>query len=220
MFHFDRWWNPSVERQAEDRSHRLGQESKVQVYIYTTEGTIEEWIEAILHEKQMLFDNLVDNVSIDIRSLLTAKDLFGLFGLTPPGPAVGEVAADADFGGMTGEGFEAFLEDALGRQGWSVATTPRARDGGIDLIARKVVDPGGEVTLFIQCKNLAHAVGVEVVRQTNGILPTLQAGVRAVVASPSGFTADARTFARERGVLLWDRDTLLQIHGTVRYEQK
>jgi SNF2 family DNA or RNA helicase len=24
VFHFDRWWNPAVERQAEDRSHRLG----------------------------------------------------------------------------------------------------------------------------------------------------------------------------------------------------
>ena len=25
VFHFDRWWNPAVERQAEDRTHRLGQ---------------------------------------------------------------------------------------------------------------------------------------------------------------------------------------------------
>ncbi len=25
VFHLDRWWNPAVERQAEDRSHRMGQ---------------------------------------------------------------------------------------------------------------------------------------------------------------------------------------------------
>ena len=23
VFHFDQWWNPAVEHQAEDRSHRL-----------------------------------------------------------------------------------------------------------------------------------------------------------------------------------------------------
>ena len=81
VFHFDRWWNPAVERQAEDRTHRLGQTVPVHVYTYTLEGTIEERIAAILREKQILFDELVDDVSIDLRSALTAKELFGLFDL-------------------------------------------------------------------------------------------------------------------------------------------
>lgn len=84
VFHFDRWWNPAVERQAEDRTHRLGQTVPVHVYTYALEGTIEERIAAILREKQILFDELVDDVSIDLRSALTAKELFGLFGLAPP----------------------------------------------------------------------------------------------------------------------------------------
>jgi SNF2 family DNA or RNA helicase len=84
VFHFDRWWNPAVERQAEDRSHRLGQNSPVHVYKYTCENTIEERIETILQKKQRLFDDLVDDVSIDIKSRLTEEELFGLFGLTPP----------------------------------------------------------------------------------------------------------------------------------------
>jgi len=25
VLHYDRWWNPAVERQAEDRTHRIGQ---------------------------------------------------------------------------------------------------------------------------------------------------------------------------------------------------
>jgi len=84
VFHFDRWWNPAVEHQAEDRSHRLGQALPVHVYTYTCEGTIEQRIDEILRHKQWLFDEVVDPVSIDLRSALTDEELFGLFGLAPP----------------------------------------------------------------------------------------------------------------------------------------
>jgi SNF2 family DNA or RNA helicase len=84
VFHFDRWWNPAVERQAEARSHRLGQEHPVHVYAYVCEGTIEERIDVVLRTKQQLFDELVDDVTIDFESALTREELFGLFGLTPP----------------------------------------------------------------------------------------------------------------------------------------
>lgn len=84
VFHFDRWWNPAVERQAEDRSHRLGQTVPVTVYKYVAEGTIEERIDDILKRKQLLFDELVDDVSIDLERRLTETELFGLFGLEPP----------------------------------------------------------------------------------------------------------------------------------------
>ena len=56
VFHLDRWWNPAVERQAEDRSHRFGQTLKVNVIKYTCIGTIEERIDTILSSKQDLFD--------------------------------------------------------------------------------------------------------------------------------------------------------------------
>jgi len=84
VFHFDRWWNPAVEHQAEDRSHRLGQSFPVHVYQYVCEATIEERIDQILQEKQLLFDEVVDDVSIDLKTRLSAEELFGLFGLTPP----------------------------------------------------------------------------------------------------------------------------------------
>ncbi len=84
VFHFDRWWNPAVERQAEDRSHRLGQSLPVHVYAYTCEDTIEERIEAVLQRKQHLFDQFVDEVTLDFRSVLTGEEIYGLFGLTPP----------------------------------------------------------------------------------------------------------------------------------------
>lgn len=79
--HFDRWWNPAVERQAEDRTHRMGQTMPVTVYAYRCLGTIEERIDEILRAKQALFDELVDLVSLDLARLLTRRELLSLFGL-------------------------------------------------------------------------------------------------------------------------------------------
>ncbi len=84
VFHFDRWWNPAVERQAEDRTHRLGQAHTVHVYKYVIRDTIEERIRDILQSKQRLFNEIVDDISIDLRQRLTEDELFGLFGLRPP----------------------------------------------------------------------------------------------------------------------------------------
>ena len=81
VFHLDRWWNPAVERQAEDRTHRMGQTAKVNVFKYSCTDTIEQRIDAILAGKQDLFDRLVDDVSLDLSSRLSREELFGLFGM-------------------------------------------------------------------------------------------------------------------------------------------
>ncbi len=214
VFHFDRWWNPAVEHQAEDRSHRLGQSLPVHVYEYTCEGTIEERIDQILKGKQRLFDEIVDDVSLDLKTHLSAEELFGLFELTPPPRArtsANRSSALTDYTRMTGTEFEQYVKGLLEHRGWTVETTPLTRDGGIDLIANRVVDLGGEVALYIQCKNYANPVGVEVVRQLNGALPKSQPGSRGVVVCPSGFTADARSFGKDRSILLWDRQHLLEL---------
>ncbi len=85
VFHLDRWWNPAIERQAEDRSHRYGQTVPVHVFKYSCIATIEERIDRILQQKQELFDELVDDVSLDLARALSAEDLFGLFQLDRPG---------------------------------------------------------------------------------------------------------------------------------------
>ena len=84
VFHLDRWWNPAMERQAEDRSHRIGQTVKVDVLKYSCTGTIEERIDEILERKQNLFDELIDDVSLDLSAQLSRDELFGLFGLERP----------------------------------------------------------------------------------------------------------------------------------------
>ena len=201
VFHFDRWWNPAAENQAEDRSHRLGQTSPVTVYKYVCENTIEQRIDEILRKKQALFDQLVDDVSIDLAKGLNTAELFGLFGLEPPSSARPRAAEPPRYGGLTGEEFERYLGDLLRRLGWSVEPTQRSRDGGIDLKAAKLDRVGIETRFYVQCKNQAAPVSVEIVRELNGVL---EPNVQGVVAAPAGFTADARGFAESRGIQLWD----------------
>jgi SNF2 family DNA or RNA helicase len=55
VFLLDPWWNPSVEEQAVDRVHRIGQTRTVFVYRMVTQGTIEERIQALKAEKKELF---------------------------------------------------------------------------------------------------------------------------------------------------------------------
>jgi len=64
VFHFDRWWNPAVESQAEDRTYRIGQARPVHVYSYLCANTVEERVATILAQKRQLFADVVDGVSI------------------------------------------------------------------------------------------------------------------------------------------------------------
>jgi len=51
---FDPWWNPAVEAQAIDRTHRIGQTRTVIAYRMLTEGTIEEKIWELQQRKAAL----------------------------------------------------------------------------------------------------------------------------------------------------------------------
>ncbi|MGI8575017.1 MAG: SNF2-related protein [Egibacteraceae bacterium] len=54
VVHYDRWWNPAVEDQATDRTHRIGQLHTVEVHKLVTAGTLEERIDALLERKRWL----------------------------------------------------------------------------------------------------------------------------------------------------------------------
>lgn len=207
VFHLDRWWNPAVEHQAEDRTHRMGQTVPVTVFKYVCEGTIEERIRNLLAEKQKLYDEVVDDVSFDISSRLSESDLFGLFGLQSPRRSAAKRQTKP-----TGLELEARCARLLSARGWLVERTPRSRDGGVDLIVSRIDEVGIEQKLYVQCKDWARPVGVDVVRELVGVLPA-DRGVRPVLAAPMGVTSDAAHEATQRGVRIWDAAMLAALES-------
>ncbi len=55
----DPWWNPAAEDQATGRAHRIGQARPVTVYRLVNQGTVEERIVDLHHEKRALADSIL-----------------------------------------------------------------------------------------------------------------------------------------------------------------
>jgi SNF2 family DNA or RNA helicase len=79
VFHVDPWWNPAVEHQASDRSHRIGQKQKVFVTRLVMHHTIEEKMMALKAAKQKLFTEVMEQAATKTKSLITKRDLDMLF---------------------------------------------------------------------------------------------------------------------------------------------
>lgn len=76
---YDPWWNPAVERQAMDRTHRIGQDKPVFVHRLVAAGTVEEKILDMQSRKQALADALFDKDGGQAGPLLDEAILQDLF---------------------------------------------------------------------------------------------------------------------------------------------
>ena len=56
---YDPWWNPAVEAQAIDRTHRIGQDRTVIAYRLVTQGTVEEKIWRLQQSKAQLAQDVL-----------------------------------------------------------------------------------------------------------------------------------------------------------------
>jgi SNF2 family DNA or RNA helicase len=56
---FDPWWNPAVENQAIDRTHRIGQKNTVIAYRLLMKETIEEKIRGLQKQKSALASDVL-----------------------------------------------------------------------------------------------------------------------------------------------------------------
>lgn len=74
VFLLDPWWNPAVEAQAIDRTHRIGQTRNVFAYRLIAQDTVEEKILELQQQKSDLADAIISS-NANLLSKLTAEDL-------------------------------------------------------------------------------------------------------------------------------------------------
>lgn len=75
---FDPWWNPAVEAQAIDRTHRIGQVNAVNAYRLIAQGTVEDKIQSLQLQKETLANQVVQEESLSqILDLERLKSILG-----------------------------------------------------------------------------------------------------------------------------------------------
>ena len=79
VFILDPWWNPAVEQQAIDRTHRIGQTKNVFIYKFITKDTVEEKILALQQRKLSVARSLITTEESFIKSL-SVEDIKEILG--------------------------------------------------------------------------------------------------------------------------------------------
>lgn len=69
VVHIDPWWNPAVEMQATDRTHRIGQDKPVFIYKLIASDSVEEKILQLQERKRELVNSLITTDASFFKSL-------------------------------------------------------------------------------------------------------------------------------------------------------
>jgi superfamily II DNA or RNA helicase len=236
VIHFDHWWNPAVEDQANGRILGIGQKKDAFIIHLWVENSIEGRIQAILARKRDLFGRVIDSQSNVDGTGLTEKELFELFGLEAPekrppptrppsrattgvGPPAGTSLPDLQTQcgttiapqQLSPSEFEDLVARLHSALGYAVRRTPATRDGGVDVIAVRD-HPTGREKLAIQCKHQEKPVGRPELQKLLGVLasdPSFSAGV---LVTTTTFSSEARQFAEQNArIQLVDKNTLARL---------
>lgn len=110
------------------------------------------------------------------------------------------------FDNMEGHEFEFFFAEVLAKNGFEdISVTKGSGDQGVDILAYK-----DDVKYGFQCKCYAQDVGNKAVQEVFAGKTYHQCHVGVVVTNRY-FTRSAIKLAKRSGVILWDRDKLLQM---------
>ena len=106
--------------------------------------------------------------------------------------------------------FEHLIEALFAQAGFETRTQACGADGGVDIWLHSK-HRGGKAVSIVQCKHWAvWSVGVKPVRELRGVMAAHGIS-RGQFATTSRYTAEARAFARENGIMLHDVRSLLEL---------
>ncbi|KAI9777539.1 MAG: swr1 complex component [Geoglossum umbratile] len=117
---YDLDWNPAMDKQCQDRCHRIGQTRDVHIYRFVSEHTIESNILRKANQKRMLDDVVIQEgeFTTDYFNKLSIRDMLGDDAVVVDGDASANAAMDRVLGGPTGSGrdVEKVLEQVEDRE--------------------------------------------------------------------------------------------------------
>jgi superfamily II DNA or RNA helicase/Holliday junction resolvase-like predicted endonuclease len=204
VIHLERWWNPAVEDQCNDRVYRIGQKKDVNIFTPVSKHPLDDIpsfdliLDGILARKRALAE------SIFMPSELSPHDFANYFKGSSESTKNGvfnpiNLKESYSFG--TGEEFENYVGADLHRSGYKVSRTKKSWDCGCDLIVSK----GGQVVLcqvkqVMSDKTLAD--GVEEVIESRERYRSHNPSALALITNAKRITKSQMELAKRNGVLL------------------
>src|SRR5262249_27277800 len=128
------------------------------------ENSVEGKIQTILAQKRELFGRVIDSQTTTAGGVLSAEEVFGLFGLDAPPHLTSKEQTKRPTPGpetvatLSPSEFENLIARLYKARGYAARMTGFTRDGGVDVIAIRETGMGRE-RLAIQCKHQQDAVG-------------------------------------------------------------
>jgi SNF2-related domain/Restriction endonuclease/Helicase conserved C-terminal domain len=156
VVHLNRWWNPAVEDQCSDRTHRKGQKLDVTVHL-----PIARHPRLGNESFDLILDGLLDfkreqSRRVIVPSSMNENELAEFFARLTRGVAeVGRETLD-NLDRKDWRSFETWVASRFQVAGWQVNDTPTSGDGGADVICRH---PHGGRPVFIQVKHRQMGLG-------------------------------------------------------------
>lgn len=122
---------------------------------------------------------------------------------------VPDVGAAAYLSQLSGVEFEGVINDLLARMGFRTELTRATGDGGVDIVA-SLDRPLVRGRYLVQCKRFApdNLVTAPIVREFYGALAADEGAVKGILITTSGFTDQARAFAKGRAIELINGEEL------------
>jgi restriction system protein len=105
--------------------------------------------------------------------------------------------------------FEILVAALFERIGYKIKLTQETRDGGYDILGIRVLS-GLKEQIVVECKKHSQRIGVKAVRELCGVVESSRAN-KGVLVGMSGFTSNARQFARRSRIDLIGWDNLCKL---------